>query len=48
MSGFLNPAVPGSPNSFSLQIGDISGLESYECLLHDSSGMKATLEIAPR
>ena len=46
-SGFLNP-VGGGPTSYSLQIGNISGQEPYECLLHDSSGMKAALHIVPR
>jgi plastocyanin len=46
-SGLINP-VGGGPTSFSLQIGDLSGLVPYECLLHDSSGMKALLEIVPR
>jgi plastocyanin len=38
---------PGG-TSFSLKIGDISGQEPYQCLLHDSSGMKASLDIVPR
>jgi plastocyanin len=36
------------PPSFSLQIGDIRGEEPYQCLIHDSSGMLATLQIVPR
>jgi plastocyanin len=38
---------PIGPTSFAFQIGDISGLLPYECLLHDSSGMRALLEIKP-
>ncbi len=34
--------------TFSLKIGDISGQEVYQCLLHDGSGMIATLNIVPR
>jgi plastocyanin len=45
-SGLLNPV--GGPTSFSFKIGNISGLEPYECLLHDSSGMKASLDIVPK
>src|SRR5262249_18465481 len=45
-SGLLNPV--GGPTSFSVQIGDLSGPVPYECLLHDESGMKASLEIVPR
>jgi plastocyanin len=45
-SGILRPADP--PPSFALSIGDISGEESYRCLLHDSVGMLATLHIVPR
>jgi plastocyanin len=44
-SGLIDPSAPGS-HSFSLKIGDISGNISYECLLHDSSGMKGTLTVA--
>jgi plastocyanin len=45
-SGLLNP-VGGGATSFSLQIGNLSGRVPYECLLHDASGMKAALKIAP-
>jgi plastocyanin len=45
-SGLLNPA--GGPTSFSFQIDNVTGLLPYECLLHDSSGMRALLEIKPR
>jgi plastocyanin len=44
-SGVLLQADP--PPTFSLRIGDISGEEPYRCLLHDSSGMLATLNIEP-
>ena len=37
----------GMPN-FSIKIGDIVGPISYECLLHDASGMVATLNVLPR
>jgi plastocyanin len=39
-SGML---IPGVMTSFALKIGDISGSISYSCILHDSSGMDATL-----
>ena len=45
-SGVLLPADP--PPTFTLTIGDISGEEIYQCLLHDSSGMLATLNVVPR
>jgi plastocyanin len=45
-SGILLPDNP--PPSFALTIGDISGEEPYQCLLHDSSGMLGTLHIVPR
>ena len=44
-SGML---IPGVMNSFSLKIGNISGTIAYECILHDSSGMAATLYVTPR
>jgi plastocyanin len=34
--------------TFSLKVGDVSGEEIYQCLLHDGSGMIATLHIVPR
>jgi plastocyanin len=45
-SGRLVQDVP--PPSYSLTIGDISGEEPYQCLIHDSSGMLGTLHIVPR
>jgi plastocyanin len=50
-SGILSPffgpaAVPTT--SFSLKIGPISGQQPYECLIHDTSGMKGVLDIVPR
>ena len=45
-SGILMAGNP--PPSFTLTIGDISGEEPYQCLLHDSSGMLGTLHIVPR
>jgi plastocyanin len=50
-SGILNPffgPATGPTTSFSLKIGNISGLEPYECLIHDTSGMKGLLNIVPR
>jgi plastocyanin len=44
-SGLL---VPGLNTQFSLKVGDITGRLSYECILHDSSGMTASLNIVPR
>jgi hypothetical protein len=46
-SGLLDPTIPGSPTSFTLKIGDISGDISYECLLHDLSGMTGMLKVVP-
>jgi plastocyanin len=45
-AGLLTVTDP--PPSFALEIGDISGEEIYQCLLHDVSGMLATLHIVPR
>jgi plastocyanin len=45
-SGLLNPLGPG-PKSYTLTIGNMSGDISYQCLLHDTSGMVATLKIVP-
>jgi plastocyanin len=44
-SGLLTPA---GQTSFSLKIGAISGTLNYECILHDTSGMSATLVVMPR
>ncbi len=44
-SGML---IPGVRNSFSLKIGNISGTINYACILHDSSGMDASLFVVPR
>ncbi len=43
-SGLMNPGM----TSFSLKIGDISGFISYQCVLHDTSGMVAKLNVEPR
>jgi plastocyanin len=43
-SGLL---VPGVHETFSIKIGNISGELYYECILHDSSGMTASLFVAP-
>lgn len=43
-SGML---MPGGPASFALKIGDVTGTLSYQCLLHDTSGMTASLFITP-
>lgn len=45
-SGLLDPQHPG-PKSFTWTIGDISGDITYQCLLHDTSGMVATLKVVP-
>jgi plastocyanin len=45
-SGLLNPLGPG-PTSYTLTIGDMSGDITYQCLLHDTSGMVATLKVVP-
>ena len=44
-SGILNPGVY---DTFSLVIGDISGTMDYECILHDTSGMTASLFVVNR
>jgi plastocyanin len=45
-SGVMEP-IPGT--TFQLVIGDMSpGLQPYECLLHDESGMTGTLMVVPR
>jgi plastocyanin len=46
-SGLLNPLGPG-PTSFTLTIGNMSGKISYQCLLHDTSGMVAMLKVVPK
>jgi plastocyanin len=40
--------VQDPPPSFALTIGDIRGEELYQCVIHDDSGMLATLQIVPR
>jgi plastocyanin len=45
-SGLLDPTGPG-PKSYTLTIGNMSGDISYQCLLHDTSGMVATLKVVP-
>lgn len=45
-SGLLDPLSPG-PKSFTLTIGNMSGDITYQCLLHDTSGMIATLKVVP-
>jgi hypothetical protein len=42
-SGFL----PAPGLTYSLTIGDITGDEPYECLLHDTSGMTGLLHVVP-
>jgi plastocyanin len=44
-SGLIDPA---HPQSFSLNIGDVTGKIDYMCLLHDASGMVASLIVVPR
>jgi plastocyanin len=45
-SGLLDPLGPG-PKSWNLTIGDMSGDITYQCLLHDTSGMVASLKVVP-
>jgi plastocyanin len=45
-SGLLDPLGPG-PKSWTLTIGDISGDITFQCLLHDTSGMVAALKVVP-
>jgi plastocyanin len=47
---FFNSGIltPPDHTSFSLKIGDISGMINYECILHDTSGMDASLFVVPR
>jgi plastocyanin len=47
-SGQLRWLVGDPPPRFSLTIGDIRGEQPYRCLVHDESGMLATLHIVPR
>jgi hypothetical protein len=50
-SGVYNSGVmlPGPGTGYTLVIGDMTpGPEPYLCLLHDESGMKGTLVVAPR
>ena len=44
-SGIL---IPGIHDTFSLKIGNVSGTLNYECILHDTSGMSASLFVVPR
>ena len=44
-SGML---IPGIRESFSLKIGNVSGTLNYQCILHDSSGMTASLFVVPK
>ena len=46
---FFNSGIlmPGGP-SFSLTVGNITGLINYECILHDTSGMTGSLIVAPQ
>jgi plastocyanin len=47
---FFNSGIlqPPAQTSFSLKIGTIAGIINYECILHDSSGMHASLFVVPR
>jgi plastocyanin len=47
---FFNSGIlmPGGQTSFSLTIGNITGLINYECILHDTSGMTGSLIGAPQ
>ncbi len=44
-SGMLDPTAPG-PHDFAFQVGDTTGQLEFECLLHDTNGMKGTLTVA--
>ncbi|NJD58144.1 MAG: hypothetical protein C3F13_03215 [Anaerolineales bacterium] len=46
-SGLLNPLGPG-PYEYTVTIGDISGNILYVCILHDTSGMEAILQVVPK
>jgi plastocyanin len=46
-SGLLDPTQPG-PHSFSLQIGNFTGPITYQCLLHDASGMVGKLIVVAK
>lgn len=49
--GFYNSGVRGPelpfPLTYDLKMGNVSGQIYYECLLHDASGMKGSLIVAP-
>jgi plastocyanin len=47
---FFNSGIlmPGGQTTFSLRIGDITGLINYECILHDTSGMVGSLIGTPQ
>jgi plastocyanin len=45
-SGVIDPAAPG-PHTFSIKIGALQEVTEFECLLHDTDGMKGTLTVAP-
>jgi plastocyanin len=47
-SGLLASSPPGGPTSYTLKIGAISGVIDYMCLLHDGSGMVATLNVVKK
>lgn len=47
-SGLLDPANPSGPHSYAMTIGNITGKIDYMCVLHDASGMTASLTVAPR
>ncbi len=44
---YFNSGIMGQ-GSFSLKIGDVSGVLNYECALHDTSGMAASLFVVPK
>lgn len=44
-SGFL---MPGGQTSYNLMIGSTLGNYTYQCLLHDTSGMLGQLSVVPR
>ncbi len=48
-TNFFNSGLfmPGGRTSFTLKIGNISGTITFQCLLHDTSGMIGTLFVTP-
>jgi plastocyanin len=50
-SGLIDPSIPGSTLTFSLKIGNVSGILTvlkYQCLLHDDAGMTGMLIVVDK